>query len=198
MQPEASAMTAKPSKPVSRKQATVMNAAQLKRALVRMAHEIIEESEGARDLALVGMRTRGVDLARRLAKYIGESIGSEIPVGVLDVTLYRDDFRDREKTPVVKTSDIPFEVDGRTLILVDDVLYTGRTVRAALDSLMDYGRPNAIHLAVLIDRGLRQLPIRADFVGQEIRTLEGQEILVRVKEQDGEDAVFMVEVPGKE
>ncbi len=189
-------MTASSSKPVSRKQATVMNAAQLKRALVRMAHEIIEESEGAHDLALVGMQTRGVDLARRLAKYIGKSIGSEIPVGVLDVTLYRDDFRDREKTPTVKPSDIPFEVDGRTLILVDDVLYTGRTVRAALDSLMDYGRPSAIHLAVLIDRGLRQLPIRADFVGQEIRTLEGQEILVRVKEQDGEDAVFLVEVPG--
>ncbi|MCK4772271.1 MAG: bifunctional pyr operon transcriptional regulator/uracil phosphoribosyltransferase PyrR [Candidatus Latescibacteria bacterium] len=189
-------MTASSPESVSRKQATVMNAAQLKRALVRMAHEIIEESEGAKDLALVGMQTRGVDLARRLAKYIGESVGSEIPVGVLDVTLYRDDFRDRDKAPVVKPSDIPFEVDGRTLVLVDDVLFTGRTVRAALDSLMDYGRPSAIHLAVLIDRGHRQLPISADFVGQEIRTLEGQEILVRVKDEDGEDAVYLVETPG--
>lgn len=172
-----------------------MNAAQLKRALLRIAHEIIEGSEGAKNLALVGIPTRGVHLARRLAKYIGESTGSEIPVGVLDVALYRDDFRKRDKSPEVKRSDIPFDVDDRTVFLVDDVLFTGRTVRAALDGLMDYGRPGSIHLAVLIDRGHRQLPIRADFVGQEIRTLEGQEILVRVKEEDGEDAVYLVESP---
>jgi pyrimidine operon attenuation protein/uracil phosphoribosyltransferase len=116
-------------------------------------------------------------------------------VGTLDVTLYRDDFRDREKSPIVRPSNIPFEVDERLLVLVDDVLYTGRTVRAALDSLMDYGRPRAIQLAVLIDRGHRQLPIGADYTGHEEITLPDEEILVRVSEQDGEDAVYLVSVP---
>ena len=172
-----------------------MNSGQLGRALTRMAHEIIEHTEGAVDLALVGMQTRGVHLARRLADIVGRTTGQEVPVGVLDVTLYRDDFRNREKKPEVHTSDIPFQVDGCTLVLVDDVLFTGRTVRAALDCLMDYGRPHAIRLAVLIDRGHRQLPIRADYVGQEVRTAGGQEILVRVREEDGEDAVYLVNDP---
>lgn len=172
-----------------------MDSDQLKRALHRIAHEIIELTEGAVDLALIGMQTRGVQLAGRLASYIGKITDSKIPVGVLDVTLYRDDFRTREKTPSVKPSDIPFDVDGRILVLVDDVLFTGRTVRAALDCLMDYGRPASIRLAVLVDRGNRDLPIRADFVGQEIKTGEHQEIVVKVKEIDDEDAVFLIEVP---
>ena len=173
---------------------TVMNPAQLERALMRMAHEIIENTEGAVDLALIGMQTRGVHLAHRLAGCINRSTDQEVPVGILDVTLYRDDFRSRDKRPEVRPSDIPFEVDGRTLVLVDDVLYTGRTVRAALDSLMDYGRPLAIRLAVLVDRGHRQLPIRADFTGQEVRTAEGEEVVVHVKEEDGEDTVYLVDV----
>jgi pyrimidine operon attenuation protein/uracil phosphoribosyltransferase len=188
-------MSAKKKDSDYQKRATVMNAAQLNRALVRMAHEIIEQSEGAVDLALIGMQSRGVHLAERLAKCIRDNTGHEVPVGTLDVTLYRDDFRDRDKSPTVRPSNIPFEVDKRMLVLVDDVLYTGRTVRAALDSLMDYGRPRAIQLAVLIDRGHRQLPIGADYVGHEEITLPDEEILVRVSEQDGEDAVFLVNVP---
>ncbi len=185
-------MTAKRS---SRRRSTIMEAGQLERALARMAHQIIEATEGAKDIALVGMQTRGVDLARRLARLIKKSAELDVPVGVLDVTLYRDDFRNREKTPEVRPSDIPFEVDGKVLVLVDDVLYTGRTVRAALDSLMDYGRPRAIRLAVLIDRGNRELPIRPDFTGQEVKTAGDEEILVRVAEQDDEDAVYLVETP---
>ncbi|MFO7767518.1 MAG: bifunctional pyr operon transcriptional regulator/uracil phosphoribosyltransferase PyrR [bacterium] len=185
-------MTAKRS---SRKRSTIMDSGQLERALARMAHQIIEATEGAKDLALVGMQTRGVDLALRLARLIKASADREIPVGVLDVTLYRDDFRNRGKTPEVRPSDIPYEVDGKILILVDDVLFTGRTVRAALDCLMDYGRPRAIRLAVLIDRGHRELPIRPDFTGQEVKTAEGEEILVRVLEHDDEDAVYLVEAP---
>jgi pyrimidine operon attenuation protein/uracil phosphoribosyltransferase len=188
-------MTSRSSKSGASRNTAVMDSGQLGRALMRMAHEIIEHTEGAVDLALVGMQTRGVHLARRLADAIGRNTGQEIPVGALDVTLYRDDFRNRDKRPEVRPSDIPFDVDGRTLVLVDDVLFTGRTVRAALDSLMDYGRPRAIRLAVLIDRGHRELPIRADYVGQEIRTAEGQEILVRVREEDGEDAVYLVPDP---
>ncbi len=188
-------MTTRSRKTGASRKTTVMNSGQLGRALMRMAHEIIEHTEGAVDLALVGMQTRGVHLARRLADTVGRATGQEVPVGVLDVTLYRDDFRNREKKPEVRPSDIPFEVDGRTLVLVDDVLFTGRTVRAALDCLMDYGRPRAIRLAVLVERGHRQLPIRADYVGQEVRTAEGEEILVRVREEDGEDAVYLVKNP---
>jgi pyrimidine operon attenuation protein / uracil phosphoribosyltransferase len=192
-------MTARRKKSGDHRKKTVMNAGQMERALMRMAHEIIENTEGAVDLALIGMQTRGAYLARRLAACINQSTDQEVPVGILDVTLYRDDFRSRDKHPEVRPSDIPFEGDCRTLVLVDDVLYTGRTVRAALDCLMDYGRPLAIRLAVLIDRGHRQLPVRADFVGQEVRTAEGEEVLACVKEEDGEDAVYLVdETPDRE
>ncbi|MFC1543883.1 bifunctional pyr operon transcriptional regulator/uracil phosphoribosyltransferase PyrR [Gemmatimonadota bacterium] len=186
-------MTAAAKKKEPRRRATVMNAEQLERALVRMAHEIIERSEGATDLALIGMQTRGVHLAERLASCIHTNTGKEVPVGVLDVTLYRDDFRDPEKSPEVRPSAIPFDVDGRLVVLVDDVVYTGRTVRAALDSLMDYGRPRAIQLAVLVDRGHRQLPIAPDYVGHSVVTLADEEIVVRVTEEDGEDAVYLVD-----
>ncbi len=191
-------MTAAARKSKSSKRATIMNAQQLQRAIVRMAHEIIEQSEGAADLALVGMQSRGVHLAERLAVCIRQNAGHEIPVGSLDVTLYRDDFRSREKAPEVRPSNIPFEVDDRLVVLVDDVLFTGRTVRAALDCLMDYGRPRGIHLAVVVDRGHRQLPIGADFVGHEVVTLPDEEIMVCVKEQDGEDAVYLVDAPKAE
>lgn len=172
-----------------------MDAAQLGQALERIAREIIEDTEGAGDMALIGIKTRGVPLAKRIAKYISNSEKCDVPVGVLDITLYRDDFRSREKTPVVGVSDIPFDVDRRTLVLVDDVLFTGRTVRAALDSLMDYGRPLVIRLAVLVDRQQRDLPIRADFIGQETPTEKGMEILVRLNEVDGEDAVYLIDAP---
>lgn len=172
-----------------------MDAAQLGQALERIAREIIEDTEGAGDMALIGIKTRGVPLAKRIAEYISNSEKCDVPVGVLDITLYRDDFRSREKTPVVGVSDIPFDVDRRTLVLVDDVLFTGRTVRAALDSLMDYGRPLVIRLAVLVDRQQRDLPIRADFIGQETPTEKGMEILVRLNEVDGEDAVYLIDAP---
>ncbi len=172
-----------------------MDAAQIRRALRRIAHEIIEKTAGAADLALVGIKTRGVPLARRLAAIIGDAVEEDVPVGVLDITLYRDDFRTREEAPIVGPSSLPFDVDGRTVVLVDDVLYTGRTVRAALDNLMDYGRPKVIRLAVLLDRGQRELPIRADFVGQEVQTEQDKEVRVRLKEIDGEDAVHLVNVP---
>jgi pyrimidine operon attenuation protein / uracil phosphoribosyltransferase len=188
-------MSAKSAPAGDRKHSVVLDSPHIERALTRMAHQIIEDTEGARDLALIGMQTRGVYLAHRLAGLIRRGTRLEVPVGILDVTLYRDDFRNREKTPEVRPSKIPFEVDKRILVLVDDVLYTGRTVRAALDCLMDYGRPQAIRLAVLVDRGHRQLPIRADYIGQQVKTAEGEEILVRVTEEDGEDAVYLVNAP---
>jgi len=173
----------------------IMDGARIRRALRRIAHEIIENTAGGENLALVGIKTRGVPLARRLADIICDTADCTVPVGVLDITLYRDDFRTREEAPIVGPSDLPFTVDGRTVVLVDDVLYTGRTVRAALDSLMDYGRPQVIRLAVLLDRGQRELPIRADFIGQEIQTEANKEVRVKLKEIDGEDAVHLVNVP---
>ena len=186
-------MTARSSKQNTGKRMTVMDASQLRRAMQRIAHEIIEQTEGASDIALIGIKARGAPLAQRLADYISKSAECTIPVGMIDITLYRDDFRTRDEAPTVGPSEIPFDVDGRTLVLVDDVLYTGRPVRAALDNLMDYGRPKAIRLAVLVDRGQRELPIRADFVGQEFQIEDNQQILVRVKEVDGEDAVYLVD-----
>ena len=167
----------------------------LNRTLTRLAHEIIERNKGTENLAIIGMRTRGVYLAKRIVRKIEEIEGKKIPFGILDVTLYRDDFRTKLKQPVVQVTDIPFDIDGMNVILVDDVLYTGRTTRAALDALMDFGRPARIQLAVLVDRGHRELPIKADFVGKNIPTSIGEEIQVKMKETDGEDCVLLVEEP---
>jgi pyrimidine operon attenuation protein/uracil phosphoribosyltransferase len=166
----------------------------LERTITRLAHEIIERNRGTENLAIVGIRTRGAFLAERIQKKISDIEKVEIPFGVLDATLYRDDFRRALKQPKVSVTDIPFDIDGMNLVLVDDVLYTGRTARAALDALMDFGRPQRIQLVVLVDRGHRELPIKADFVGKNIPTSVGEEVRVKMKEIDNIDAVFLVDV----
>jgi pyrimidine operon attenuation protein/uracil phosphoribosyltransferase len=169
----------------------------LDRILTRIAHEILEKNKGSENLVLIGMRTRGEFLAKRLQKKIKEIDGVELPLGVLDVTLYRDDFRTRLKQPQVSVSDITFDINEKDVILVDDVLYTGRTVRSALNALMDFGRPSSIQLCILIDRGHRELPIRADYVGKNIPTSLNEEIKLKVEEYDGEDAIYLVEAEKK-
>jgi pyrimidine operon attenuation protein/uracil phosphoribosyltransferase len=169
----------------------------LNRTLTRLAHEILEKNKGSKNLVLIGMRTRGEFIAERIKQKIKEIDKSDPSYGVLDVTLYRDDFRKRLKQPEISVTNITFDVNDRDVILIDDVLYTGRTVRAALDALMDLGRPNTIQLCVLVDRGHRELPIRADFVGKNIPTSINEEVRVRIKETDGEDAVYLVNAPSK-
>jgi pyrimidine operon attenuation protein / uracil phosphoribosyltransferase len=166
----------------------VLDADQIARVCARMAHQILEANRGAKDLVLMGIPTRGVALARRLATVMDEVEGVKIPVGALDVTMYRDDLR-RQPTRAVGHTHLPVEVDGSTVVLVDDVLYTGRTVRAALDALGDLGRPRAVQLAVLVDRGHRELPIHADHVGTYIPTRTGEHVGVRLAEIDGLDQV---------
>jgi len=172
----------------------IMDEQDLGRTIARLAHEILEKNKGLENIVIVGMRTRGVYLAKRIAQKLKEVGNKEVPVGILDVTLYRDDFRTALKQPQVQITDIPFSIDNMNIILVDDVLYTGRTVRAALDALMDFGRPASIQLAILVDRGHRELPIKADFVGKNIPTSYGEEIRVHVEEIDDDDAVFLVDV----
>jgi len=167
----------------------------LKRTVTRLAHEIIERNRGVDKLVIVGIRTRGATLARRLVKAIEEIEKKIVPLGLLDVTLYRDDFRIRLKQPVVQITRIPFEIDDIDVVVVDDVLFTGRTSRAALDAIMDFGRPSSIQLAVLIDRGHRELPIHADYIGKSYPTSIGEEIQVRFQENDDEDGVLLVEAP---
>ena len=169
----------------------------LDRILTRIAHEILEKNKGSKNLVLIGMRTRGEFLAKRLQKKIKDIDGVKLPFGVLDVTLYRDDFRTRLKQPQVSVSDITFDINEKDVILVDDVLYTGRTVRSALNALMDFGRPSSIQLCILIDRGHRELPIRADYVGKNIPTSLNEEIKLKVEEYDGEDAIYLVEAEKK-
>lgn len=169
----------------------------IERMITRIAHEILEKNKGSKNLVLIGMRTRGEFIARRLQKKIKEIEGVDIPLGVLDVTLYRDDFRTRLKQPQVSVSDITFDINEKDIILVDDVLYTGRTVRSALNALMDFGRPSTIQLCILVDRGHRELPIRADFVGKNITTSLNEEIKLKVEEYDGEDAIYLVEAEKK-
>jgi len=163
------------------------------RTLARIAHEILERHPDVKRLALVGVRSRGVPLARRLARLVGEATGAEPAVGALDIALYRDDFTSLAAQPITKGSDILFSIDGRTLVLVDDVLFTGRTVRAALDQLIDFGRPARIELAVLVDRGHRELPIRADYVGRALSTSRDEAVQVRVREEDGKDEVVLIQ-----
>jgi pyrimidine operon attenuation protein / uracil phosphoribosyltransferase len=169
----------------------VMDADRMSRALTRIAHEILERNRGLDDVALVGIRTRGVPLARRLARSLNEINGDDVATGSLDITLYRDDLMRHPvgPQPVVRRTEIQFSIDDRKILLVDDVLYTGRTIRAALDALIDFGRPRAIQLIVLVDRGHRELPIKADYVGKNLPTSLKQSVQVRLQEIDGADEV---------
>ncbi len=171
----------------------IMNEADIERTLNRLAHEIIERNRGSKNLAIVGIRTRGEFLAKRLAEKISKLENNQIPVGVLDITFYRDDVRLKLKQPEVKTTEINFSIDDKDIILVDDVLFTGRTVRAALDELIDFGRPKTVQLVVLIDRGNRELPIQADFVGKKVETNLREKVKVNLREVDGEDSVYLIE-----
>jgi len=170
----------------------IMTDDDVRRALTRIAHEVIEHNKGVRQLVLVGMRTRGVPLAKRLAAKLDEFEGVQVPVGELDITLYRDDIGMRTVQPLVGSTAIPTDISNKTIVLVDDVLFTGRSVRAALDALIDYGRPKAIQLAVLVDRGHRELPIRPDYVGKNVPTSLDEDIAVRLREVDGRDGVEIV------
>lgn len=170
----------------------VMDAAKIDRTLTRMAHEIVERNRDKDDLVLVGIRTRGVPLAERLARKIREIEALEIPVGILDITLYRDDATTIGPHALLKATLIHFPIDEKKVILVDDVLFTGRTIRAALDGIMDFGRPRSIQLAVLVDRGHRELPIRADYVGKNLPTSREERVDVSLAEEDGEDSVRLI------
>jgi pyrimidine operon attenuation protein / uracil phosphoribosyltransferase len=171
----------------------VMDAERISRSLTRIAHEIVERNKGTESLALVGIRTRGVPIARRVARSLREIAGGEVPTGALDITLYRDDLMRHAvgPQPVVRRTEIPFSIDDRKIILVDDVLYTGRTIRAALDALIDFGRPKAIQLICLVDRGHRELPIKADYVGKNLPTSLRESVQVKLQEIDGVDEVVL-------
>ena len=171
----------------------VMDADRMSRALTRIAHEILERNRGTSDLALVGIRTRGVPLARRIAHALKDINREDVPTGSLDITLYRDDLMRHAvgPQPVVRRTEIPFSIDDKRILLVDDVLYTGRTIRSALDALIDFGRPRSIQLIVLVDRGHRELPIKADYVGKNLPTSPRQSVQVRLHEIDGEDEVLL-------
>jgi pyrimidine operon attenuation protein/uracil phosphoribosyltransferase len=171
---------------------TLMTPKDMQRALVRVAHEIVERNKGARQLILVGMQTRGVPIAKRLAATIQKLEGINVPVGSLDISLYRDDLSSLSLKPTVHRTDIPVDVTDKQIVLVDDVFYTGRSIRAAMDALIDLGRPQSIQLAVLVDRGHRELPIRADYVGKNIPTSKNEEIKVEIEEVDGADKVVIV------
>jgi pyrimidine operon attenuation protein/uracil phosphoribosyltransferase len=182
--------------PSLREKAQILSASEIERTLVRLAHEIVEKNNGVENLGLVGIMRRGVPLAQRLAKVLGRIEKTNVPVGTLDITLYRDDLSatgDRPEVPEVKKSTMEFDIQDKNIILVDDVLYTGRTTRAALDALFDHGRPRRIQLCVLIDRGHRELPIEAGFVGRTIHTTNHEMIEVKLQETDGADKVLLAE-----
>ena len=170
---------------------TVLSADEMRRAIRRIAHEIIERDPGLDRLVLIGMRTRGVPIAHRLAEAIREFEDAEVPVGALDIGLYRDDLSRRSLKATLQPTDIPSDLSGRRVVLVDDVIFTGRSIRAALDAIIDFGRPESIQLAVLVDRGHRELPIRPDYVGKNIPTSAGQDVQVLLAEIDGRDEVLV-------
>ena len=171
--------------------AVLMDGASLERALTRMAHEIVEHNPEAGSLACIGIRTRGVPLARRLASKVGSILKREFPVGELDITMHRDDLALRDSLPKVGSSDIAFDVTDKSIVLVDDVLFTGRTIRAAMDAISDFGRPRRIQLASLVDRGHRELPIRPDYVGKNVPTAPGERVQLHLAEIDGKDEVVI-------
>jgi pyrimidine operon attenuation protein/uracil phosphoribosyltransferase len=177
-----------------RTKARVMDFEGVRRAITRIAHEILERNGGIEKLSIIGIQTRGAFLAERLARKIEEIEGESVPMGVLDITLYRDDLQTVADQPVVNESRIPFDIQGRVIVLVDDVLFTGRTVRAALDEIIDFGRPKAVQLAVIVDRGHRELPIRADYVGKNVPTADNEVVAVRMIEKDEIDEVVILEV----
>lgn len=180
---------------LGKEKAQILDGNGIRRALTRIAHEIIERNKGVENVVLVGIRRRGVPLAERLAQRIMEIEGTQVSVGVLDITLYRDDLTTLAHQPVVHQTKVDFSVTGKVVVLVDDVLFTGRTIRAALDAIIDLGRPQVIQLMVLVDRGHRELPIRADFVGKNVPTSKREVVSVRVKEIDNEDGVVILELP---
>lgn len=171
----------------------VIDADRMSRALTRMAHEIVERNRGTEDLAVIGIRTRGVPIAKRIARLLFDITGCEVPTGALDITLYRDDLMRHAvgPQPVVRSTEIPFSIDDKRILLVDDVLFTGRTIRAALDALIDFGRPKVIQLLVMVDRGHRELPIKADYVGKNLPTSRAESVAVRLVETDGRDEVVI-------
>jgi len=175
---------------------TVMETDRIGRTVARMAHEVVERNRNIDEIGLIGIRRRGVPLAKRLAHVLNEITGCRVPTGALDITLYRDDLMRFQvgPQPVLRRTEIPFSIDDRRILLVDDVLYTGRTIRAALDALIDFGRPLSIQLVVLVDRGHRELPIKADYVGKNLPTAPGQSVQVRLEELDGVDEVVLTEV----
>lgn len=171
----------------------IIDSSGVERILTRMTHEILEVHKGTEQLTLIGIQTRGVHMARRFQKRIRDIEGVEVPVGVLDITLYRDDWTRISQHPVIQATDIPFSVDGRDVLLIDDVLFTGRTIRAAMDALIDFGRPRRIELAVLVDRGHRELPIQANYVGKSIPTRRSENVNVMFLESDGVDQIVLEE-----
>ncbi len=171
----------------------ILNAKQMQKTLERLASQVWEQTADTENLALIGIQRRGVDLAARMQKMLEGKTGQEIRLGKLDINLYRDDWTKMTSTPIINSTKIPFSVDGKTLILVDDVLYTGRTIRSALDALLDFGRPGCIKLLVLIDRGHRELPIHADFVGKKVNTSQREQVDVLFQERDGKDRVLLQE-----
>jgi len=174
----------------------LMDETSIKRSITRISHEILERNDGPKDIALIGIITRGEPLAKRIKNFVLDQSNEDIQLGLVDITFHRDDYRERLVVPQVKNTNIPFSLDNKIVILVDDVLFTGRTIRAAIEVLLSFGRPAKIQLAVLVDRGHREMPIRADFVGKNIPTHEGEHVKVYLKEIDGKDAVQLIRSEG--